>query len=148
MEIVKQKKERIKKMNREKFIEIFEGQIQRCKEVLFAKNKEYGTADVKEGEFLHNFYRAGAMLGQKPATALRGMLVKHLVSINDFIDKIERAQPVDAYLAMEKITDAINYLFLLATVLKEEPLLITDEERRADVVDGKLRPYAFKKKNG
>ena len=77
------------------------------------KNLEYSRG----GDKLHNFKRAGDMLGVTPEKALVGMFAKHLVSILDMVDDL----PVlpDKEIMEEKITDSINYLLLLEALIKE-----------------------------
>ena len=80
------------------------------------KNTEYSRNDDK----LHNFKRAGALLGCTPHEALVGMWSKHLISILDMVSdyaasgKIPTSATID-----EKFTDAINYLHLLEALFRE-----------------------------
>lgn len=80
---------------------------------------------------LHNFKRAGNMLQCSPEYALVGMWTKHIISLLDIVDKINKedvklsnmfvCKPDDVTIAMveEKIGDAINYLILLEALIKE-----------------------------
>lgn len=98
--------------------------LARTTNVLSTKSAEYATDEDK----LHNFKRAGAMQNCTPEKALVGMWAKHLVSILDIVDNIEKNDGFvdmydgyDEYLAKveEKVTDAINYLILLEALIKE-----------------------------
>ena len=54
---------------------------------------------------------------QRPQRALAGMLAKHIVSIYDMCFAEETVYPMDTW--DEKITDSLNYLFLLKAIVKE-----------------------------
>jgi hypothetical protein len=97
-------------MNADKFNNIIQEQIKRCTDVLITKAKEYATEDR-----LHNFKVAAAIKGVTPVQALAGMMAKHTVSIYDMC----RENCSDLDLWDEKITDHINYLLLLAALVRE-----------------------------
>ena len=64
-------------------------------------------------------FKAAAALQQcTQARALAGMLAKHIVSLYDmcFADRVS----YDMGTWEEKITDSLNYLFLLKAIVKEE----------------------------
>ncbi len=74
------------------------------------KNKEYSRG----GDKFSNFIKAGALDGESPERALKGMWKKHVVSICDMVEDIDR----DNFCAredvwLEKITDNIVYSILL-----------------------------------
>ena len=98
-------------MTTEYFEKCFEEQVERSRRVLCSKAKEYATADR-----LHNFKVAATLEGCTPAQALAGMLAKHTVSIYDMCMSGE-----DYPMALweEKITDHINYLFLLNAIIRD-----------------------------
>lgn len=112
-------------MNQEKFDILLEEIIKRTKTVLKAKSNEYSSDTDK----LHNFKRAGQLRNSSPEEALAGMLAKHLVSLLDIVDEIEKTYPIEQIfppsyhdyikLLEEKITDSINYLILLEGLIKE-----------------------------
>ncbi len=114
------------------FDRLLEKRIQLTKEVLASKNKEYAS----DGEDrLHNFKRAANMLGCTPEKALVGMWTKHIISILDMVDDIEKRNKKFTGLCVfvtnfrekrrfkklveEKIGDAVNYLILLEALIKE-----------------------------
>lgn len=99
-------------MTAEKFNDIINRQIEHCKSILCSKAKEYATSDR-----LHNFKIAGALQGVSPVQALMGMMAKHTVSVADMCMSGE-AYPQELW--DEKITDSINYLLLLAALVREE----------------------------
>lgn len=100
-------------MTHELFENIMCSQLEKCKNLLSAKGKEYSPCTDR----LLAFKRAAALQGETPAQALCGMLAKHVVSIYDMCmgDGEFPAEKWD-----EKITDSINYLLLLAAVVREE----------------------------
>lgn len=102
-------------MNRENFKIVFKDIIQRAENTLQLKNSEYASSS----DVLSNFKKAASALGETPEKALRGMWIKHVISIVDFIDDIDRGvlRPLDLW--REKITDSINYLILLEAMLVE-----------------------------
>ena len=96
-------------MNIETFENIVKEQIDKCKYTLITKNKEYATEDV-----FHAFKKAAALEGITKEQALAGMMAKHTVSIYDMIGQEYSLDRWD-----EKIGDNINYLLILAAMLRE-----------------------------
>ena len=106
---------------------MLEERIKKTRAVLDSKNKEYAS-DIDK---LHNFRRASGMLQCSPEYALVGMWTKHIISLLDIVDKINKAdiemgnnfvcKPDDVTIPLveEKIGDAINYLILLEALIKE-----------------------------
>lgn len=93
---------------------VFEKQVERCEQTLQRKKKEY-TGDSQDR--LSAFKVAAAMQGCKPERALAGMMAKHIVSLYDmcYADN----QIFDMAVWDEKITDTLNYLFLLKGIVEE-----------------------------
>ena len=94
---------------------VFEEQAQRCREVLLQKGLEY-TPD--EADRFSSFKTAASLQNTSPANALLGMLSKHIVSLYDM--SFVRTENFAAEMWDEKITDALNYLFILSAIIKEE----------------------------
>jgi len=93
-----------------------EKRIDKIKHVLSTKSAEYSKASDKH----YNFKRAAEIIRKTPETALWGMFLKHYVSIQDIVEKIEETgEAPNEELMSEKIGDAINYLILLETLVKE-----------------------------
>ena len=109
-------------MTATEFERIFEEMVERSRIVLVNKASEYATADR-----LHNFKVAAALEGKTPEQALAGMMAKHTVSVYDMA---ESGQPYPIELWQEKITDHINYLFLLNAIVREPCWL--DDRRAVD----------------
>lgn len=93
---------------------VFDGQVALCREILQKKTKEYTGGDTDR---LGAFKAAAALQHTTPERALAGMLAKHIVSLYDmcFADGMS----FDAGTWDEKITDSLNYLFLLKVIVKE-----------------------------
>lgn len=91
---------------------LFEEQVSRCRSVLCSKGEEYATED----EF-HNFRVAASMLGMPMIIALAGMMAKHTVSLYDMCCS---GKKYPLALWEEKITDHLNYLFLLNDMVRTE----------------------------
>ena len=99
------------------FDELVEQRVQKIKEILQTKATEYASG----GDRLHNFKRAAIVGEITAAVALKGMLLKHLVSVFDMIDKYDSAAGTQFSLDLinEKLGDLINYSILLEALLKE-----------------------------
>lgn len=91
---------------------ILKKQMGLCSNILVTKAKEYATEDR-----LHNFKKAANLGGTTIRRALSGMMMKHTISIYDMCRSDEMFS-LDIW--DEKITDHINYLFLLRAIVEEE----------------------------
>ncbi len=102
-------------MTQEEVNAVFDGQVALCREILQKKAKEYTGDDTDR---LGAFKAAAALQRCTPERALAGMLAKHIISLYDmcFAD----GAGFDNEIWDEKITDSLNYLFLLKAVIKEE----------------------------
>ena len=100
----------------ERFNDVLEGTLDRCKALLCIKANEYATSDR-----LHNFKVAAEIQNCTPITALAGMMAKHTVSVYDLIQRQEENfAAVPKALWDEKIGDSINYLLLLNALVQEQ----------------------------
>lgn len=101
-------------MTQAEFYVVVEKQMERCAGTLQKKTKEY-TGDNPDR--LSAFKVAAAMQGCSPERALVGMMAKHIVSLYDmcYADK----ETFDVTIWEEKITDSLNYLFLLRALVEE-----------------------------
>jgi hypothetical protein len=113
-------------MKSEIFNQIVDKQIKSIKNVLCVKAAEY-AAQTRDDR-LHNFRTAARQMDTSMSQALRGMDMKHRVSIDDMISNGLPAMLLtdDAkrkYID-EKITDHLNYTILLKACLLEENNLI------------------------
>lgn len=88
----------------------------RIKAVMCAKSAEYAQGKNK----LHNFDRAATMRGISSLEALRGMKLKHEVSIEDMLDGLKDGKTYPRELWEEKFTDNINYQILEWAILARD----------------------------
>ena len=97
-------------MKHQDFNQLVAARLSQCHTVLVMKDKEYSS----DTDRLHNFYFAAQMQGISPVAALRGMWVKHIVSILDELKRLEdpKAKPPTKEWIKEKLGDNINYTLL------------------------------------
>ena len=88
---------------------------ERVKKVLCKKSAEYSRGNNK----LYNFYRAAEVDRISPVEALRGMHLKHRVSILDMLDDLMQDKHHPQALWQEKLTDILNYYILMWAILQE-----------------------------
>jgi len=100
-------------MDQKTFNQIVENQKEDCYATLMAKEKEY--SDGKDR--LIQFKNVAAMRNVHPLEALAGMMAKHTSSIYEMIDTVGRGGFPSIEKWDEKITDHINYLFLLRALI-------------------------------
>ena len=111
-------------MNTAEFVEVVKDQYLHCCDVLIGKSEEYAS----DAERLHHFFAAAGMMGCDPKEALAGMMAKHTISIYDMC-RSGLQYPMELW--EEKITDHINYLFLLKAVVEDEQARIRAGETEA-----------------
>ena len=100
-------------MENQKFTDVVNEQVEICLNMLVSKNDHYNPATDK----LQSFKKAAHLGDETQAQALGGMMRKHTVSIYDMINS---GQKYSMEQWNEKITDHINYLLLLKSVVVEE----------------------------
>lgn len=101
-------------MNNDKFSKAVTDQVTRCMDLLLVKSKEYD--DNKNIDRLNHFKVAAALMEVPQEVALMGMLSKHLASVSKMC-MTGKAYSMDTW--NEKITDSINYLLILAAMVRE-----------------------------
>lgn len=112
-------------MNTAEFVEVVKAQYLHCCDVLIGKSEEYAS----DAERLHNFFAAAGMMGCDPKEALAGMMAKHTISVYDMC-RSGLQYPKELW--EEKITDHINYLFLLRAVIEDELAKRTSEDAESE----------------
>ena len=103
-------------MTHDTFNTILHDRLTVIKGVLASKAKEYATED---GDRLQNFKDAAILGNTTPERALKGMLLKHLVSVFMIIDELDKGKIASRAMIDEKLGDSINYFILLEALLKE-----------------------------
>ncbi|MEG2050914.1 MAG: hypothetical protein RR012_01290 [Oscillospiraceae bacterium] len=101
-------------MTTEKFENTLYDTLTMVKHILGNKAKEYAREDR-----LHNFKVAADLAKTTPEMALRGMLAKHIISVWDLINDLEKGDLADIQMWDEKIIDCINYFILLRALVFE-----------------------------
>ena len=104
-------------MTTEHFDRVIEYRLSECKRVLIEKAKEYAKGD---DDRMHNFNRAAQVTGECREKALFGFFLKHLVSVMDIIDEMNKNHMPNQDLVEEKIGDSINYLLLLEASIEDK----------------------------
>ena len=102
-------------MTSKEFEKVFEATVSKCRAILISKNKEY----ARGGDKLSNFKKAAGCQGITPEQALKGMWIKHIVSVCDYIDDQATGTMHSPEAWDEKTLDSLNYLFLLQALLVE-----------------------------
>jgi hypothetical protein len=108
-------------MSYEWFFKLITDRFEHCRRLMLGdKDKEYSRGDDK----LYNFKRSAEVMRCSPEKALWGMVMKHLVSMQDIVEDVEREGRLKTtrYKISEKITDIINYMVLLEALLEERDL--------------------------
>ena len=102
-------------MQNKDFAIVIEDTFKACEHLLGAKNEEYS----RDKDRLSNFRKAAKMQGTTAPKALKGMLVKHLVSVFDMIDDFDAGKFHTKDRWNEKVYDCINYFVLLKCLIEE-----------------------------
>lgn len=98
----------------------FKAVVEECNRLLTVKGHDYtqgaSAAGCGDRERLKNFYRNGERLGLPPTKVLAVYLAKHLDAIETFLKHGDvESEPIEG-----RICDAINYLLLLAKLVRAE----------------------------
>lgn len=96
-------------MNSKQFDELVNNRISKTIQTLVIKAKEYAS----DTDRLHNFNKAGNMSNQSREKALKGFLLKHIVSLDDIIENLDKGIIPSKDVIDEKIGDIINYHILI-----------------------------------
>ena len=119
------------------FNQLLETRIIDMRQVLSDKSNDYARNDDR----LHNFKRAAALKQETPEKALIGFWVKHVTSILDMVDDLDRKVNAPIKKWQEKIDDAINYLILLEALIVERSVIPKEvSEARKAGYDGLICP--------
>ena len=92
-------------LSEEDFDKYFNKIMERTKNILKVKTKEY----VRNGDRMHNFNKASIKNQEIRERTLAGMRLKHEVSIDDIIDDIELGLTPEEAVINEKFGDRLNY---------------------------------------
>ena len=107
-------------MNTDDFNKLVEEKIEWIRNTLIKKGAEYSRG----GDRLSNFKVAAKVLNQTPEQALRGMWIKHVVSILDFVEDISSGKKIVPAVWAEKQGDVMTYMILLEGLLRKSCLIL------------------------
>src|SRR6476646_3084836 len=102
-------------MSGEEFDKVVDNRIKKTLDVLVNKAKEYASDEDR----LHNFNKDAAMSNQSREISLLNMLLKHQVSFNDIVEKLDKRILSSKFILNEKIGDIINYYILAEACIIE-----------------------------
>jgi hypothetical protein len=103
-------------MEHARFDQTLEFLLDKVKAIMQSKNAEYARGSNK----LHNFAKAAIFAeGGHQIGALKGMMLKHTVSIYDMMDDAIKGKMGSEDMWNEKIVDHIAYLTLLNGMVTE-----------------------------
>jgi hypothetical protein len=107
---------------------LFDEMVGSLRELLINKGKEYSAGDDALSHF-----KSGGEIGVTPMQKLYIFLEKHLSSIRSYI---KNGQTYSSESIDGRIHDAVNYLFLLLCLVKEEREQSVDAEKGEDEQEG------------
>jgi hypothetical protein len=100
-------------MRTEQFNELVKTRCQTTIATLSQKAEEYAY-----GDRLSNFKKIAAFRSVEPEEALMGLVAKHIVALDDFIQELPaKCQTKDRW--VEKLGDIIAYMILLEALIDE-----------------------------
>ncbi len=103
-------------MTTEDFNILVENRCRLIQQVLAKKAVEYAANDNR----LHNFDVGVQLSGQSRENVIRGMMLKHEISVLDIIDNLKDGIIPTVEMVDEKLGDWINYLILLEASIKDK----------------------------
>lgn len=95
-------------MTEEQFEQIVDRRLNKIRETLLIKGKEYR----RNNDPLHNFNEASKEDNITPTRALHGFMLKHWISYKDILDDIDKGEFPSYELIDEKLGDIIVYMIL------------------------------------
>jgi len=101
-------------MTQEEFDEIVENRLQKVRELLLVKGKEY----IRNNNPLHNFEVGVDISGQFSTRVLDGFMLKHYISYRDILNDIDKGKLPSNELVEEKLGDLIIYFILQEANIK------------------------------
>lgn len=119
-------------MTQEELTRIVDLRCIKIKNILANKAREYASDDDR----LHNFKRGAAIFRCTPEKHNLFLNSKHLISIQDMVNDLDRFKLANAAQWEEKIGDAINYLVLLEALIIERLHESFDKEIQNAPSDG------------
>lgn len=101
-------------MEQNEFAMILDNRIVKMRDGLITKGKEYAR-----GDRLSNFKKAASAMSCTPEKACVSFWMKHVISINDIVNDLDKGVVAPMSVWEEKIGDGIAYLVLLEAQVRE-----------------------------
>lgn len=101
-------------MEQSDFEKLVEERVNKIRQVLANKAKEYAR-----GDRLSNFKKAAYALSCTPEKECVHLWFKHVISIVDLVNDMDHGHIATDKMWDEKLTDGINYLFLLEALVTD-----------------------------
>lgn len=99
------------------FNNLVEHRLEKCKDTLIVKAKEYAS----DNDRLHNFAEAAKLKKTTKSDCALSFGMKHIISIIDIVRAIQVGNAVVSECVIdEKIGDAINYFLLIEACITQE----------------------------
>lgn len=112
-------------MDVNEFERIFEEQVEKIRNMLITKAREYAD----DGDRMHNFKSAAAMNRETPEQALWGFVTKQIISVRDMV---QSGKSYDNAQWDEKLGDILTYGFLLRGLVEDTGRATPNRNRFAD----------------
>lgn len=102
-------------MTPDRFKEIANKRIEHCQKLLLSKGEEYS----REGDRLHNFKSSARIDNTTPSRDLWGYWKKHITSLKDMVDDLDKGIFPSQKLIDDKLSDMINYSLLFEGIIED-----------------------------
>jgi len=102
-------------MTPERFLEVVKEQREFGDALLEDRKGSYSRGNDR----LHNFKKAASLEGRLPEQALADMMAKQIVALYDYLRDLDHGHIAPKEAWVEKVSDAINYLYLLRALLED-----------------------------
>lgn len=112
-------------MDVNEFERIFEEQVEKIRDTLVTKAREYAD----DGDRMHNFKSAAAMNRETPEQALWGFVTKQIISVRDMV---QSGKSYDKAQWDEKLGDILTYGFLLRALVEDTGSATPNRNRFSD----------------
>lgn len=131
-------------MTHKEFEQVFERAVERSRDVLLSKLKEYTGNDDQLESFKT---QAGMSLAETPMGIAYELMVKHIYSVRKIVEEYEQnGKRPSVRLMNEKFGDAINYLILIEALFLESIYLTQQEDNYyPDSNEHSIHRWAFKR---
>jgi hypothetical protein len=102
-------------MKPEEFKKAIDAYVSIIENNLLNKGKEYAT----DADMLHNFNKGSNITGTSREKVLFGFALKHLISVMDMLDEVEKGELPGQFKMDEKLGDLGTYMALLYACIQD-----------------------------